>query len=123
MHKFLALFFPLVLFATPALAGATAWQDVAPHVRLRLVTNDVRAADGSTLAGLELDMPAKFKTYWRLPGETGIPTELDVSGSAGVATPVIEWPYPIPEITDGFLDYVYHGPTVLPVSLKLTGDT
>ena len=122
MHKLIAAL-PLVLLATPAFAGATPWQDVAPGVRLRLIANDVRTPDGSTLAGLELDMPQDFKTYWRLPGETGIPTELDIAGSTGVATPTIQWPYPTAETSGGFLDYVYHGPTVLPVSLRLTGDT
>jgi DsbC/DsbD-like thiol-disulfide interchange protein len=122
MNRFL-LALPPLLLATPTLAGATPWQDVAPNVRLRLISNDLRAPDGSTLAGLELDMPQDFKTYWRLPGETGIPTELDSAGSTGVASPTIQWPYPTPETTSGFLDYVYHGPTVLPLSLHLTGDT
>ena len=121
MHRFIGAL-PLVLLATPALAGATPWQDVVPSVRLRLIANDIRAPDGSMLAGLELDMPRNFTTYWRLPGESGIPTEFDIAGSSGVATASIQWPYPTPEVTNGFLDYVYHGATVLPVFLKVTGD-
>jgi DsbC/DsbD-like thiol-disulfide interchange protein len=121
MHRFIGAL-PLVLLATPALAGATPWQDVVPSVRLRLIANDIRASDGSVLAGLELDMPQNFTTYWRLPGESGIPTEFDIAGSSGVATPSIQWPYPTPEVTNGFLDYVYHGATVLPVLLRLNGE-
>jgi DsbC/DsbD-like thiol-disulfide interchange protein len=114
----------LSLFALPAgatLAAATPWQDVAPGARLRLISSDVREADGTTLVGLELAMPQSFKTYWRLPGETGIPTSLDIGGSAGVAAASIDWPYPTPEVTQGYLDYVYHGDTVLPVRLRLAG--
>jgi DsbC/DsbD-like thiol-disulfide interchange protein len=112
----------LLLTSTPVLAGATPWQDVAPGAKLRLVSSDVRQPDGTTLVGIELDMPDSYKTYWRLPGETGIPTELDISGSAGVADPAIEWPYPTPETSNGFLDYVYHGAIVLPVTVRTTGD-
>jgi DsbC/DsbD-like thiol-disulfide interchange protein len=104
------------------MAAATPWQDVAPGARLRLITSDVLKADGTTLVGLELDMPDTYKTYWRLPGETGIPTELDIKGSAGVTGAEIGWPYPTPEMSAGFLDYVYHGPTVLPVVLHISGD-
>jgi len=120
MRKIIALL-PLLLLSTPVIASATPWQDVAPGVRLRLISNDIRAPDGSTLIGLELDMPQNFKTYWRLPGESGIATELDIAGSSGLASPTIQWPFPTPETSNGLLDYVYRGPTVLPVSLKVTG--
>ena len=112
----------LLLTPLPAYAAATPWQDVAPGTRLRLISSDVRQPDGTTLVGIELDIPNTYKTYWRLPGESGIPTEFDIAGSAGVASPAIEWPFPTPEVSDGYLDYVYHGATVLPVAIKTTGD-
>ena len=112
----------LVLIPGIAHAAATPWQDVAPGARLRLISSDVRQPDGTTLVGLELDMPQSYKTYWRLPGETGIPTEVDISGSTGVTASHLEWPYPTPELTGDFLDYVYHGPTVLPLRLAASAD-
>jgi DsbC/DsbD-like thiol-disulfide interchange protein len=121
MRTFLLL--PLLLATPmPAFAAATPWQDVSPGTRLRIISSDVRQPDGTTLVGLELDMPDSYKTYWRLPGESGIPTELDIAGSTGLAGPAIQWPYPTPEVSNGYLDYVYHGPTVLPVEIKTVGD-
>ncbi|HVW94326.1 MAG TPA: protein-disulfide reductase DsbD domain-containing protein [Devosia sp.] len=111
-----------LLAAQPALAAATPWQEVAPGARLRLVSSGEQAADGSTTVGLELDMPDGYTTYWRHPGESGIPTTLDIAGSRGVATARIDWPYPSVENVSGVLDYVYRGPTVLPVRLTLSGD-
>ena len=32
------------------------------------------------------------------------------------------WPYPLAETRDGYLDYVYYGPTVLPIRLTLAGE-
>ncbi len=105
-----------------AAAGETAWQEVAPEVRLRLVSSDVVTAGGTTWVGLEVDMPPGYKTYWRVPGETGIPTEIAIDGSEGVAAADIEWPMPVIDAGQGFLDYVYFGSVVLPVEVSVTGE-
>ncbi len=114
--------FPLLLsiLVLPAVAGETPWQELSPGVRARLVSADVLEAAGRTMVGLELDMPHDTKTYWRIPGETGIAPDLDFAGS--VVDHTILWPYPTIETDQGYLDYVYYGPTVLPVSLMTQGD-
>lgn len=111
-----AVLIAMTLCAGPALAGATDWQEIAPGVKLRLITSD-KLVDGVTLAGLELDMPATTNTYWRIPGETGIPTEFDFAASSGVSDPFIHWPYPTIDRSQGFVDYVYFGPVVLPFEI------
>src|SRR6185437_10242325 len=45
----------LLLTSAPAFASATPWQEVTPNVKLRLISSDTRAADGTTLVGLEVD--------------------------------------------------------------------
>lgn len=105
----------------PAHAAATAWQELAPEARARLISSDVLKSDGTTTIALEIDMPLSSNTYWRVPGETGIPTELDFTGSAGIAGSQMLWPYPAIETSTGYVDYVYRGPVVLPVELKLEG--
>lgn len=107
--------------ATPALAGAGAWQQVMPDVRLRLISSDRPAADGSVLVGLQVEMPHNTNTYWRVPGETGIPVEIDWSGSTAIASAEIAWPYPLREDVSGFVDHVYRGPLVLPVVVRTQG--
>ncbi len=99
--------------AAPAFAAATDWQEIAPGVKARLISSDT-LVDGVTLAGLELDMPAGTNTYWRTPGETGIPTEFDFSASSGVVDPMVHWPYPQIDRSRGYMDYAYYGPVVLP---------
>ncbi len=107
--------------AAPALAAATDWQELAPGVRARLIASD-RLADGFTLAGLELVMPAGTKTYWRVPGETGIPAEFDFSASAGTGAPQVHWPYPQIDRSQGYLDYVYYGTLVVPIEVEIAAD-
>lgn len=113
----------LLALALPAaaFAASTGWQEVAPQVSVRLISSGEVGPDGRMLVGLEIDMPQDTKTYWRVPGETGIPTELDISASEGVRDPSILWPYPVVETRDGYVDYVYYGPTVLPVEVTVEG--
>ena len=103
--------------AAPAFAAATDWQVIVPGVKARLISSNT-LADGVALAGLELDMPTDTNIYWRIPGETGIPTAFDFSGSTGIAEAVLHWPYPQIDRSRGYLDYVYYGPVVLPVEFE-----
>jgi DsbC/DsbD-like thiol-disulfide interchange protein len=119
MWKLLMLI-ALTFSASPVLAAATLWQEIMPGVRARLISSDT-VDDGRTLAGLEIDMPLGTKTYWRIPGETGIPAEFDFSASSGVSDPMVQWPFPEIDRSQGYLDYVYHGPIVLPVEFGAAG--
>ena len=111
------------LLFTPAIAAETPWQEIAPGAKVRLVSSDVLKPDGTTMVALEIDMPEATNTYWRVPGETGIPTEFDFTASSGVTGHEVLWPFPLIETKTGYVDFVYRGPTVLPVELKLDGKT
>lgn len=108
-----------VLAVLPVHAGETAWQEVAPGVSVRLISSGEVKPDGTALIGLEIDMPSDTKTYWRVPGDTGLPMNLDFSGSQGVIGHKVVWPYPVRDQKGAYLDYVYYGPTVLPIELSL----
>lgn len=109
------------VLCSPAVAAETPWQDVAPGAKVRLISSDVLKPDGTTMVALEIDMPEASNTYWRVPGETGIPTEFDFAASKGVTGHEVLWPFPLVETKTGYVDFVYRGPTVLPVELKLDG--
>lgn len=109
----------IAILVAPVSAGETPWQDVAPGVKLRLISSGHVKPDGTTLVGLEIAMPEDSKTYWRVPGETGLPTVLDFSASTAVLSHEILWPYPQREDTGDYLDYVYFGTTVLPIEVTV----
>ena len=113
------IFSAIALLVVPVSAGETPWQEVAPGVKLRLISSGHIKADGTTLLGLEIDMPETSKTYWRVPGDTGLPTVLDFAASTGVLGHEIVWPYPTRQETEDYLDYVYLGPTVLPIEVTV----
>jgi DsbC/DsbD-like thiol-disulfide interchange protein len=120
MRSLLALA-TLALITGSAQAGETPWQEVAPDVEMRLISTGQIKPDGTTLIALEINMPDNTKTYWRVPGDTGFPAELDFSGSSGVGGHAVHWPFPKRDQTAEYLDYVYYGPTVLPIELQLSG--
>lgn len=109
----------LVASVLPAAAGETAWQEVAPGVSIRLISAGATAGDGRAWVALEIDMPENTKTYWKVPGETGLPMHLDYSSSTGIGGYEIHWPLPDREQVDGMVDYVYFGHTVLPIALDV----
>ncbi|MFD1252920.1 hypothetical protein DEVEQU_01210 [Devosia equisanguinis] len=119
MRTLLALLTVPFLALSPALAGETAWQELAPGVTLRLISTGIVKADGTTLMALEIDMPADTKTYWRVPGDTGLPTQIDFTGSIGVSGHEMHWPYPVRDQKADYLDYVYFGHVVLPFAVTV----
>lgn len=50
--------------------------------------------DGVWNAGLAIDLDDGWKTYWRMPGESGVPPQFDWSGSKNLKAVTIGWPAP-----------------------------
>jgi DsbC/DsbD-like thiol-disulfide interchange protein len=82
-------------FALVAADAASPW--VALHAaRARLVAGKAKAAGGGRLAGLEIEIADGWKTYWRMPGDAGVPPTFDWSGSANAASsPKVLYPAPM----------------------------
>jgi DsbC/DsbD-like thiol-disulfide interchange protein len=117
--RLLALAIAVSAIAAPVAAAETSWQEVAPGVSIRLISTGTLDADGFGRMALEIDMPPDTKTYWRVPGETGLPLELDFTASWGLGEHRVLWPYPTRESKNGFVDYVYYGHTVLPLEIEV----
>jgi DsbC/DsbD-like thiol-disulfide interchange protein len=75
------------------------------------------AADGQRFVGIEIAMQPGWKTYWRAPGEAGIPPYLDWSGSRNIDQAKIHWP--VPEVFDyaGMAVIGYHDQVVIPIEI------
>lgn len=71
--------------------------------------------DGTRLAGLRLTLKDGWKTYWRTPGEAGIPPNFDWSASENVASVRMLWPRPDVFTSFGMQTIGYSGHVVLPM--------
>jgi DsbC/DsbD-like thiol-disulfide interchange protein len=74
---------------------ASDW-DAQTHTAARLIAGaTVKSADASFLrAGVEIKLDPGWKTYWRDPGDSGVPPTLDFSGSGNVKSVTVLWPAP-----------------------------
>ncbi|WP_233491873.1 protein-disulfide reductase DsbD family protein [Nioella nitratireducens] len=101
----------------------SASSDVAssPAIEVALVTAENRIAPGATSisAGLDMSLSEGWKTYWRSPGEVGLPPELDFTGSVNVAEVEILWPAPHRFTAFGIQNFGYSGEVVLPIRIHL----
>lgn len=50
--------------------------------------------EAKTFAGIEIRLAPKWKTYWRTPGDTGIPPYFDWSGSENLKSAEVMYPIP-----------------------------
>ena len=100
--------------ALPAFASGTI--DVAKVVQARVLPG-WRMADGHRMAALELKLAPGWHTYWRAPGDAGIPPSFDWSGSANLKAVRLHWP--VPQVFDlsGMRSIGYTGTLVLPLEL------
>lgn len=73
--------------------------------------------NGNHMAGLRLQLAPSWKTYWRAPGEAGIPPLFNWSGSENVRSIRIHWPSPSVFHTNGMQTIGYHDAVVLPLEV------
>ena len=74
-------------------------------------------ADGRQMAALHITLQPGWKTYWRSPGEAGIPPAFDWAGSQNVAGVTLHWPRPKVFDLAGYRTLAYPGELVLPVEI------
>ncbi|HEX2255181.1 MAG TPA: protein-disulfide reductase DsbD domain-containing protein [Afifellaceae bacterium] len=104
----------LAVPSSPANAAQSDWAE-ADNSRLRLLL--VPGEDGTLSGGVEIALEPGWYTYWRTPGEAGIPPQLDFGGSDNVAA--VEVHYPVPERHDDgtSLSLVYFDHVVFPLTV------
>ncbi len=76
--------------------------------------------DGSRIAGIRMELEPGWKTYWRSPGESGIPPHFDWTGSENLKDATVSWPAPVAFDTLGSRTIGYKGRVVLPLTLTPT---
>ncbi|TMM55665.1 hypothetical protein FDT80_08185 [Sulfitobacter sabulilitoris] len=74
-------------------------------------------ADGSRVAALELSLAPGWKTYWRAPGDAGIPPEFNWSESKNLGGVTIHWPTPQVFDTSGMRTLGYTDRLVIPLAI------
>ncbi|WP_243372689.1 protein-disulfide reductase DsbD domain-containing protein [Microvirga solisilvae] len=111
-----AVFLILSLFPGFAQPSPSSTSAQGFHSKVRLLSGGRQG--GNWLAGIEIALDPGFKTYWRNPGESGLPPSFDWSRSENVADVEVRWPAPKRHEDAAGVAYVYEQKAVLPVVVK-----
>lgn len=74
-------------------ADASAW-DGDNRSAVRLIAGGRRDDAGALRAGVDIRLADGWKTYWRYPGDSGVPPVFDFSKSVNVTSVTVSWPAP-----------------------------
>ncbi len=107
----------LVASVLMCLPLAPAGAQVAEGVVTASLLPGWRTARGTHMAALHLSLRDGWKTYWRAPGEGGIPPQFDWGGSQNARSVRIHWPTPEVFEANGMQSIGYGGTLVLPLEV------
>ena len=81
--------------ATVRAQDASDW-DAQNHTAVRLIAGaKMPGSEANVLrAGIEIKLDPGWHTYWRDPGNSGVPPKIDFSGSDNVKSVTVLWPAP-----------------------------
>ncbi|NVO17872.1 MAG: cytochrome C biogenesis protein [Rhodoplanes sp.] len=117
----------LLLAATAAVAtaaGAFAGGEAASawtgdrRAMVRLVGGTPVGGAPLLAAGVEIRLADGWKTYWRYPGDSGVPPRFDFTGSVNVRAATVGWPAPMRFEDGGGTAIGYSGRVMFPVRVE-----
>ncbi len=103
------------LFALSALPAHALTQEDVLSARL---LSGWQTESGTRMAAVELTLAPGWKTYWRSPGEAGIPPSFDFTGSTNLKSVIFHWPRPSVFDLNGMQTIGYHDGVVLPMEIR-----
>ncbi len=106
----------LFAFTTIPLTATAARSDSPEPFKVSLISGGQEG--GVWQAGILVELEPDWKTYWRMPGDSGIPPQFDWAGSANRAAIEVGFPVPRRFNDAGGETIGYHDQVVFPVFVK-----
>jgi len=123
---FRSFFARLVAVAALALASSivvAAGLVKTEHVQAELVSERTALIPGKPITvALRLKMAEGWHTYWRNPGDSGLPTTIAWKLPEGVGVGALQWPAPRALPTGPLVNYGYEGEVLLLTGLTVARD-
>jgi DsbC/DsbD-like thiol-disulfide interchange protein len=97
-------------------ADASPW-DENSNAGVRLIAGSRPAGDPALRAGVEIKIAPGWKTYWRYPGDSGVPPRFDFAESKNVKSIAIAWPAPHRHHDESGTTIVYTDDVIFPLRI------
>jgi len=95
-------------------ADASPWAGDS-HSQVRLIAGSNALRQPILRAGLDIKLAPGWKTYWRYPGDSGVPPRFDFAASSNVKAVHVLWPAP-QRMTDGGGQFIaYRDRVIMPL--------
>lgn len=113
------------VFGWLALANVGHAQTASPHnqkpdIKANLIVGGVDAKDPQyAWVGVRVTLGPGWKTYWKSPGDGGLPPEFEWSDSINLKTAKVEWPVPRRMTILGVETIGYTHEVVFPVRIRI----
>lgn len=109
----------LLVAMRPTLAADASPWDGSDRAAVRLIAGAARSQAGATVhrAGVEIRLAPGWKTYWRYPGDSGLPPRFDFSKSHNVRSVTVRWPAPQRLTDEGGTSIGYKHDVVFPLDV------
>jgi len=116
---FKTVLIPLALAAVPGFSLAQSYDELATVE----VLTGWRTDAGTHVAALEITLAPGWVTYWRAPGDTGIPPQFRFSSVDNIQSVTPHWPTPLVFGEDGMRSIGYYDSVVFPLTVDLGDET
>ena len=107
----------LLLFGTvgvPAADDVSRWDGDARSAARLIAGSQPKGAD-ALRAGIEIRLKAGWHTYWRYPGDAGVPPQFDFGESQNVKSVEVLWPAPQRLVEGGGVSVGYPSDVIIPL--------
>lgn len=105
-----------LLTASTALAAISDWAtSEGGRMRLSALSDD---GNGRLTALLEIQPAPGWKTYWRNPGDAGVPPQIDLSGAENLKLVKVDYPTPEIGMDEAGRFIGYHAPVGIVLELE-----
>ena len=108
------------LMALPALASQSVPVDTGKVTASLVSSHDSVAPGQEFYIALRTELDEHWHTYWRNPGDSGEPVQIDWDLPDGVTAGDIHWPLPRPIATGPIVNYGFEGTPLFPVKFTVS---
>jgi DsbC/DsbD-like thiol-disulfide interchange protein len=109
---------PLIIFALAALPSF-AFGQTFDNLAQDDVLSGWRSDDGTHMAAVRITLAPGWVTYWRAPGDAGIPPQFKFSSSDAIQSITPHWPTPTVFGENGMRSIGYYDSVVVPLAVDI----
>lgn len=121
MSNYLRTAFVLSILFLSGIIAESFSQDIPTPVTARLISDPSEINQGESIKfGVLFDIDPGWHIYWKYPGETGLPTNVNFHAPDGFKTGEIQWPLPMAFVkSQGGVDYGYENSVLLWTDIQI----